>query len=102
MTTYRSGKLVMVRDEGDHLNTHFRVFQAPMGMALHGDRLAVGTSIRDRENANVSRNRKGVPFSTPVPLRTYSGLHSDSLTTKPARSVSEAIAGGIPADGSGG
>ena len=24
----------MVRDEGDHLNTHFRAFQAPMGMAL--------------------------------------------------------------------
>ena len=34
VTTYQAGKLVMVRDEGDHLNTHFRAFQAPMGMAL--------------------------------------------------------------------
>ena len=34
VTTYQAGKLVMVRDEGDHLNTHFRTFQAPMGMAL--------------------------------------------------------------------
>ena len=26
----------MVRDEGDHRNTHFRAFQAPMGLALGG------------------------------------------------------------------
>jgi hypothetical protein len=45
VTTYQAGKLVMVRDEGDHLNTDFRGFQAPMGMALSGDRLAVGTKI---------------------------------------------------------
>ena len=45
VTTYQAGKLVLVRDEGDHLNTHFRVFQAPMGMALDGDRLAIGTTL---------------------------------------------------------
>ena len=28
VTTYQAGKLVLVRDEGDHLNTHFRGFQA--------------------------------------------------------------------------
>lgn len=44
ITTYQAGKLVLVRDEGDHLNTHFRAFQAPMGMALDGDRIAIGTS----------------------------------------------------------
>ena len=33
VTTYQAGKLVLVRDEGDHLNAHFRAFQAPMGMA---------------------------------------------------------------------
>ena len=46
MTTYQAGKLVLVRDEGDHLNTHFCGFQAPMGMALSADRLAVGTHIQ--------------------------------------------------------
>jgi len=46
VTTYQAGKLVMVRDEGDHLNTHYRAFQAPMGMALDGDRLAIGTTIQ--------------------------------------------------------
>src|ERR1700682_6301607 len=36
VTTYQAGKLVMVRDEGNHLNTHFRTFKAPMGLALAG------------------------------------------------------------------
>jgi uncharacterized protein (TIGR03032 family) len=53
VTTYQAGKLVMVRDEGDHLNTHFRVFQAPMGMALDGDRLAIGTTLQVWEFVNV-------------------------------------------------
>jgi uncharacterized protein (TIGR03032 family) len=53
VTTYQAGKLVIVRDEGDHLNTHFRVLQAPMGMALSGDRLAVGTSIQIWDYVNV-------------------------------------------------
>src|SRR5687767_47462 len=53
VTTYQAGKLVIVRDEGDHLNAHFRVFQAPMGMALDGDRLAVGTKIQVWEFVNV-------------------------------------------------
>jgi uncharacterized protein (TIGR03032 family) len=53
VTTYQAGKLVMVRDEGDHLNTHFRAFQAPMGMALEGNRLAVGTKIQVWEYVDV-------------------------------------------------
>jgi uncharacterized protein (TIGR03032 family) len=53
VTTYQAGKLVLVRDAGDHLNTHFRAFQAPMGMALSGDRLAIGTHIQVWEFVNV-------------------------------------------------
>jgi uncharacterized protein (TIGR03032 family) len=53
VTTYQAGKLVMVRDDGDHLNTHFRGFQAPMGLALGGNRLAVGTSIQVWEFVDV-------------------------------------------------
>jgi uncharacterized protein (TIGR03032 family) len=53
VTTYQAGKLVMVRDEGDHLNAHFRSFPAPMGMALDGDRLAIGTSTQVWEFVNV-------------------------------------------------
>lgn len=53
VTTYQAGKLVLVRDEGDHLNAHFRGFPAPMGMALEGDRLAIGTKTQVWEFVNV-------------------------------------------------
>jgi uncharacterized protein (TIGR03032 family) len=59
VTTYQAGKLVMVRDEGEHLNTHFRTFQAPMGLALAdgGARLALGTTLQVweyRDNPDVA------------------------------------------------
>src|ERR1700722_4557745 len=53
VTTYQAGKLVIVRAEGDHLNTHFRAFPSPMGLALAGDRLAIGTSREIGEFHNV-------------------------------------------------
>ncbi len=53
VTTYQAGKLALVREEGDHLNTHFRAFQAPMGMALSGDRLAIGTKMQVWEYVDV-------------------------------------------------
>src|SRR3977135_3444754 len=59
VTTYQAGKLVMVRDEGDHLNTHYRTFKAPMGLA-HSDggaKLAIGTTIQVwefRDNRDVA------------------------------------------------
>jgi uncharacterized protein (TIGR03032 family) len=53
VTTYQAGGLVMVRDQGDHLNTHFRTFPAPMGLALRGDRLAIGTSMQIWEYRDV-------------------------------------------------
>jgi uncharacterized protein (TIGR03032 family) len=56
ITTYQAGKLVMVRDEGDHLNTHYRTFQAPMGLALTdgGAKLAIGTTLQVWEFRDVS------------------------------------------------
>src|ERR1700719_3168133 len=59
VTTYQAGKLVMVRDEGDHLNTHYRSFPSPMGLALAdgGARLAIGTTIQIwefRDNCDVA------------------------------------------------
>ncbi len=61
VTTYQAGKLVLVRDEGAHLNTHFRGFQAPMGMALAGDRLAVGTKIQVWEFVDVPAVSRRLP-----------------------------------------
>ena len=45
VTTYQAGKLVMLRPDGERLNTHFRGFSKPMGLAVDGDRLAIGTSV---------------------------------------------------------
>src|SRR4051812_3892063 len=43
VSTYQAGKLIVVRADGDDLNTHFRNFQAPMGLAEQDGRLAIGT-----------------------------------------------------------
>ena len=51
-TTYQAGKLVMLRPDGDHLNTHFRGFSKPMGLAVDGDRLAIGTGVEIWEYHN--------------------------------------------------
>jgi uncharacterized protein (TIGR03032 family) len=53
VTTYQAGKLVLVRPEGDHLNTHFRAFDRPMGMAYQAGRLAVGCGVQVWEFVNV-------------------------------------------------
>jgi uncharacterized protein (TIGR03032 family) len=65
VTTCQAGKFVMVRDEGDHLNTHYRAFQAPMGLALAdgGAKLAIGTTIQVwefRDNRDVARRLEPV------------------------------------------
>lgn len=49
VTTYQAGKLVIVRADGDRVNTHFRTLPKPMGVAADGDRLAVGTACEVRE-----------------------------------------------------
>jgi uncharacterized protein (TIGR03032 family) len=53
VTTYQAGKVVVIRSEGGTVNTHFRDLPAPMGLALHGDRLAVGTPGRVWEFRNL-------------------------------------------------
>jgi uncharacterized protein (TIGR03032 family) len=61
ITTYQAGKLVIVRAEGDHLNTHFRAFPSPMGLALAGDRLALGTRFQIWEFHNVPAAARKLP-----------------------------------------
>jgi uncharacterized protein (TIGR03032 family) len=53
VTTYQAGKLVVVRADGEQLNVHFRSFQSPMGMALAGNRLALGTLMQVWEFVDV-------------------------------------------------
>ena len=44
VSTYQAGRLIFVRAQGDELNTHFRQFFSPMGVAYQHDtgRLAIG------------------------------------------------------------
>src|SRR5882757_8714291 len=44
VTTYQAGKLVVVRSDGGVINTHFRAFNNPMGLAVVRGRLAIGTA----------------------------------------------------------
>ena len=53
VTTYQAGKLVILRADDGVLNTHFRGFNKPMGMALAGDRLAIGAGMEIWEYHNV-------------------------------------------------
>ena len=54
VTTYQAGKLVLLRAEGDKVNTHFRNFQRPMGLAADATRLAVGTGLEIRQYRNMA------------------------------------------------
>ncbi len=53
VTTYQAGKLVVLRADQGVLNTHFRGFSKPMGLALDRDRLAIGTTMQVWEFHNV-------------------------------------------------
>lgn len=44
VTTYQAGKAVLLRNDNGELNTHFRVFPKPMGLAIDAGRLAIGTA----------------------------------------------------------
>jgi uncharacterized protein (TIGR03032 family) len=43
VSTYQTGKLICARHDGGQLNTHFRNFARPMGLAVAPGRFAVGT-----------------------------------------------------------
>jgi uncharacterized protein (TIGR03032 family) len=53
VSTYQAGKLIVLRADGDLLNTHFRGFNKPMGLAINGGRLAIGTALEIWEFHNV-------------------------------------------------
>ena len=54
VSTYQAGKLVLVRADGDQINTHYRPFARPMGMALSArGALALGTHTEIIEFRNV-------------------------------------------------
>jgi len=53
ISTYQAGKLIILRADGNTINTHFRVFPKPMGLAADINRLAVGTAYQVWELRNI-------------------------------------------------
>jgi len=53
VSTYQAGKLIFIREQQGELNTHFKIFQKPMGIALQHGRLSIGTQNAVREYHNV-------------------------------------------------
>lgn len=53
VSTYQAGKLILLRADGDSINTHFRTFNRPMGMAADSDRLALGAFMEIAEFRNM-------------------------------------------------
>jgi len=44
VSTYQAGKVILVRNDGGAINTHFRTFDKPMGIAADPQRLALGSA----------------------------------------------------------
>ena len=53
VTTYQAGKLVILRPDGATINTHFRSFNRPMGMAADVNRLVLGARMEIAEFRNM-------------------------------------------------
>jgi uncharacterized protein (TIGR03032 family) len=53
VSTYQAGKLIFIREQQGELNTHFKIFKKPMGIALQHGRLCIGTQNSVREYHNV-------------------------------------------------
>lgn len=53
VSTYQAGKLIVMRADGENINTHFRIFNKPMGLAADAERIAMGTAYHIWELRNV-------------------------------------------------
>ena len=53
VSTYQAGKVIVLRADGEHINTHFRMFQKPMGIAADRHKIALGCSSQIWELTNV-------------------------------------------------
>ena len=69
VSTYQAGKLVLLRSENGVLNTHFRVFDKPMGLAVERNRFAIGTAMQIWEFHNIPAvcARLNEPEKYPLP-----------------------------------
>jgi len=79
VTTYQAGKLVVVREQDGALNTHFRTFQAPMG-------LASPTAARSSPSEPPSRSGSSATSPTSPPGSSPRGRTTPASCPAPATS----------------
>ena len=60
VSTYQAGKLIVLRADGEHINTHFRMFPKPMGIAADYHKIALGCSSQIWELRNIPAVAKKV------------------------------------------
>jgi uncharacterized protein (TIGR03032 family) len=53
ISTYQAGKVIVMRADGNTINTHFRIFPKPMGLAADHERMAIGSTLQIFELRNV-------------------------------------------------
>ncbi|MEY2833867.1 MAG: hypothetical protein RLZZ574_3126 [Cyanobacteriota bacterium] len=53
ISTYQAGKLIILRADEEYINTHFRLFQKPMGIAADRHKIAIGCSSQIWELNNI-------------------------------------------------
>ena len=53
VSTYQAGKLIVLRADGEYINTHFRMFAKPMGVAADRHKIAIGCNSQIWELNNV-------------------------------------------------
>lgn len=53
VSTYQAGRLILLRADNGKINTHFRSFNKPMGVAVTNDRISIGTAAEILEFRNI-------------------------------------------------
>lgn len=71
VSTYQSGRLTILRADKGVLNTHFRSFPKPMGLAVSGSRLAVGCGMDISEFQHVPFAKSGSCDAVFLPRRSH-------------------------------
>lgn len=46
VSTYQAGKVILLRNDGGTLNTHFKSFDQPMGIAINQNKITLGTKYQ--------------------------------------------------------
>jgi uncharacterized protein (TIGR03032 family) len=72
VTTYQTGRVVLIRADGGVANTHVRAFRRPMGLAVAGDRLVLATEreivdLRDQPAAAAALESAGKVDAVYIP-----------------------------------